>query len=110
VTELPQDSAAAAEGQPPAPGPPEDRSKAQVLYMNFCRVTGTPEEVILDFALQTEPGGGPDHALAAPQRITLSHYTAMRLVHALRLTVERHEAVFGPVETTIEKRFVRPLL
>jgi hypothetical protein len=106
VTKLPQDSAHAAKEQPPAAGPPEDLSKAQVMYVNFCRATNTPEEIILDFALQTEPGGGPDHALAAPQRITLSHYTAMRLIQALKQTVEYHEAAFGPVETTIEKRFV----
>ncbi len=32
-----------------------DESKLVALYSNFCRVTGTPEEVILDFALNSQP-------------------------------------------------------
>ena len=28
-----------------------DESKVVSLYANFCRVTGTPEELIVDFAL-----------------------------------------------------------
>ena len=108
MTPLPQDSPPAAESQPPADGPTENLGNAQVMYVNFCRVTGNPEEVILDFALQTEPGSGPDHPLTAPQRITLSHYTAMRLMQLLQLTIQNYEGLFGPVETTIEKRFVRP--
>ena len=110
MTDLPQDSSPVPGDQPLSVGPVEDLSKAQALYVNFCRVTDTPEEMTLDFALQTEPGGGADHTLSAPQRITLSHYTAKRLTQALQMTVQRHEAVFGLLETTIEKRFINPLL
>ena len=34
-----------------------DETKALASYANFCRVTGTPEEVIFDFGLNTQPGG-----------------------------------------------------
>ena len=97
-------------GSAPAEGPAVDLSKAQTVYVNFCRAMGTPEELILDFALQTEPAPNAEHALVAPQRITLSYLTAKRLLHILRLTLEGHESSFGVVETTVEKRLSRPSL
>ena len=36
-----------------------DDSKAMALYANFCRVTGTPEELIIDFGLNPQPFGIP---------------------------------------------------
>ena len=38
----------------------------------------------------------------------MNYYTAKRLLHALSLSVQRHEAVFGVLETDIQKR-VKPL-
>ena len=32
-----------------------DDSKAIATYANFCRVTGTPEELIVDFGLNPQP-------------------------------------------------------
>ena len=32
-----------------------DDSGAVSSYANFCRVTGTPEELIVDFGLNTQP-------------------------------------------------------
>ena len=48
-----------ASGPAPASGPQQeqrvpvniDESRLTAVYSNFCRVTGTPEEVILDFAV-----------------------------------------------------------
>ncbi len=34
-------------------------SKAIASYANFCRVTGTPEELIIDFGLNSSPSGFP---------------------------------------------------
>jgi len=31
-------------------------------------------------------------------------YTAKRLLHVLQLTVQRHEATFGAIETDVQKR------
>jgi uncharacterized protein DUF3467 len=81
-----------------------DDSRAIASYSNFCRVTGTPEELIIDFALNPQPMGIPSEALRITQRIVTNYYTAKRLLHALHLTVQRHESVFGVLETDIQKR------
>ena len=36
-----------------------DDAKALASYANFCRVTGTPEELIIDFGLNPQPVGVP---------------------------------------------------
>lgn len=82
-------------------------SKALASYANFCRVTGTPEELIIDFGLNPQPIGVPTQPIVIVQRIITNFYTAKRMLHALTLTVQRHEATFGVLETDVQKR-VRP--
>ncbi len=77
---------------------------AIALYANFCRVTGSPEELIVDFGLNPQPIGVPREAIQIKQRIILNYFTAKRLLHALSMSVQRHEAVFGVLETDINKR------
>ena len=77
--------------------------RTQVRYVNFCRVTGTPEEMIIDMGLQT-PEGASKEQWEAPQRIALDFYTAKRLAHALQATLAQFEATFGKVEVDVEKR------
>ena len=84
-----------------------DDSKAIALYANFCRVTGTPEELIIDFGLNPQPFGVPTAPIAVTQRIVSNFFTAKRMLHALQLTIQRHEATFGVLETDVQKR-VRP--
>jgi hypothetical protein len=84
-----------------------DDSKVMALYANFCRVTGTPEELIIDFGLNPQPFGVPTHPIPVTQRIITNFYTAKRMLHALQLTIQRHEATFGVLETDVQKR-VRP--
>jgi hypothetical protein len=84
-----------------------DDSKVLANYANFCRVTGTPEELIIDFGLNPQPFGIPSHPIPVNQRIITNFYTAKRMLHALQLTVQRHEATFGVLETDVQKR-VRP--
>lgn len=81
-----------------------DDTKAVAVYANFCRVTGTPEEVILDYGLNPQPFGPPPQPIPVSQRIVMNFYTAKRMLHALQLTVERHEATFGPLEADVQKR------
>lgn len=81
--------------------------QAQANYANFCRVTGSPEELIVDFGLNPQPIGVPKDPIKVTQRIILNFYTAKRLLAALQMSVARHEAVFGVLETDINKR-VRP--
>ena len=84
-----------------------DDSKALAAYANFCRVTGTPEELIIDFGLNPQPFGVPTSPIPITHRIISNFYTAKRMLHALQLTIQRHEATFGVLETDVQKR-VRP--
>ena len=77
---------------------------AVATYANFCRVTGSPEELIVDFGLNPQPIGVPKDPIQVKQRIIVNFYTAKRMLHALTLTVQRHEATFGVLETDVQKR------
>src|SRR5262245_769051 len=108
------------EKDPIRPGPeassPEQTTQRQRIevkdagalcsYANFCRVTGTPEELIVDFGLNPQPVGIPNEPVNITQRIVTNYYTAKRMLHALQLTIQRHEEAFGVLETDIQKRLV----
>src|SRR6185503_12016891 len=81
-----------------------DDSHVMALYANFCRVTGSPEELIIDFGLNPQPVGVPKDPIHVTQRIIINYYTAKRLLAALQMSIQRHEAVFGVLETDINKR------
>jgi len=84
-----------------------DDSSAVATYANFCRVMGTPEELIIDFGVNPQPFGVPTNPIPVNHRIITNFYTAKRMLHALQLTLQRHEATFGVLETDVQKR-VRP--
>jgi hypothetical protein len=80
---------------------PTQRARVEVndkdavcLYANFCRVTGTPEELILDFGLNAQPFGVPTEPVEVKQRIVTNY------------SVQRHEQAFGVLETDVQKRVV----
>ncbi|MFO0870605.1 MAG: DUF3467 domain-containing protein [Pirellulales bacterium] len=81
-----------------------DDSHVVACYANFCRVTGSPEELIVDFGLNPQPMGVPKNPIGVTQRIILNYFTAKRLLAALSMSVQRHEAVFGVLETDVQKR------
>jgi hypothetical protein len=83
-----------------------DDTGATCSYANFCRVTGTPEELIIDFGLNSQPFGVPTEPVRIVQRIVTNYYTAKRMLHALHLSVQRHEQAFGVLETDVQKRVV----
>ena len=76
-------------------------------YANFCRVTGSPEEMIIDFGMNGQPMGGADRPIEVKQRVVLNFFTAKRLLHALHVSVQRHEEVFGPLEVDVQKRVLQ---
>jgi len=84
-----------------------DDSKAIACYANFCRVTGTPEELVVDFGLNPQPVGPPAQPIVVPQRIVTNFYTAKRLLQVLQLTIQRHDATFGALETDVQRRVRR---
>ena len=85
-----------------------DDTHITASYANFCRVTGSPEELIIDFGLNPQPVGVPKNPIIVTQRVIVNYFTAKRLLHALSLSVQRHEAVFGVLETDIQRR-VKPM-
>jgi hypothetical protein len=94
----------AAPAQQQRPQVQVDDSKAVTCYANFCRVTGTPEELIIDFGLNTQPIGVPTEKIVITERLVVNYFTAKRLLAALQMSVQRHEAAFGVLETDINKR------
>lgn len=96
-------AAAEAPGQQRAPLKFDD-SNTISSYANFCRVTGTPEELIIDFGLNNQPMGVPTEEIPIAQRIILNFFTAKRLLGALSMSIQRHEAAFGVLETDVQKR------
>jgi hypothetical protein len=98
---------AAPAGQQPAGDQPV-RQRVEVVdkdaictYANFCRVTGTPEELILDFGLNAQPFGVPTEPVEVKQRIVVNYFTAKRMLQALHMSVQRHEQAFGVLETDV---------
>lgn len=76
------------------------------IYANFLRVSGTPEELILDFGLNSQSPGSTTAPVKVTQRIVLNHFTAKRLWLTLGSALQRHEQVFGLVEIDINKRVI----
>ena len=74
------------------------------FYANFARVTGSPEELILDFGLNPQPFGAQTAPIMIQRRLVLNFFTAKRLLAALSMAVQRHEMAFGVLETDVNKR------
>lgn len=79
-------------------------SGATTSYANYCRVTGTPEELIIDFGLNAQFSGTPSQPVVISHRLVTSLYTAKRLLRVLQAAVQQHEAVFGAVEIDVQRR------
>ena len=74
-------------------------------YSNFFRVTGTAEEVFLDFGLLSGVmNGNQPEAVNLDQRVVMSFPTAKRLLQYLAAAVGRHEQMFGPIEIDPQRR------
>ncbi|MEZ6045052.1 MAG: DUF3467 domain-containing protein [Planctomycetaceae bacterium] len=86
-----------------------DDSDINAAYSNFCRVSSTPEEMILDLGLNPNPYGAANTKIKVNQRIIMNHYTAKRLLGALSAAVQRHEGAFGVLETDVRKRVKEPV-
>ena len=81
-----------------------DASGLKSVYTNWYRVTGTPEELVLDFGLNPQMGQAPTEPIKLDTRLVMNFYTAKRLLNALQFAVQRHESFFGVVEVDVQKR------
>jgi len=99
---------------PPAQGAQQqislsiDTGEMSSSYSNFFRVTGTFEEVVIDFGLHSGlvSQSGPE-AIKVTDRVVMSFATTKRLLGALQMAVARHEQMFGAIEVDPQKR-LRP--
>jgi uncharacterized protein DUF3467 len=73
-------------------------------YANFCRLTATPEEVLLDFGLNPQPFATGRQDVKANQRVVMNFFTAKRLLAAIGMTIQRHEQTFGSIELDVNRR------
>jgi hypothetical protein len=85
-----------------------DDTGTQPTYANFCRITATPEEMILDFALNTQPFATGRQDVKVSQRIVMNVYTTKRLLAAIGMTIQRHEQTFGAIELDVRRRVSTP--
>src|SRR5262245_54639296 len=75
-----------------------DPSSLSTVYANFCRVTGTPEELVLDFGLNTQMAPTAGEPIKLTHRLVMNFYTAKRLLGALHMAIQQHESVYGVLE------------
>jgi hypothetical protein len=86
---------------------PVDGSHQSTVYTNFCRVNVTPEELILDFGLNTQMTPNVAEPVKVTNRCVMNYYTAKRLLQALAGVVHQHENTYGVLELDFQKR-VKP--
>jgi hypothetical protein len=98
----------------PISTPPQANQQVQVpisdadmesLYVNFFRVTGNPDEVLLDLGMYSQVIGatGPE-PVHLSHRLIMNFVTAKKLAEVLRVVVSRHEQAFGVVEVDPNRR------
>jgi hypothetical protein len=95
--------------KPAAAAPAQEKlvydESAQARYSNLCRVTGTPEVVIMDFALNPNAFGTVlEEPLKIDHRIVMGYQAAKRTALVLLETVRRYEERFGEIELDPRKR------
>lgn len=97
--------ATAPTGEPQQPAQfPTDYSSLSTVYTNFCRVSVTPEELVLDFGLNTQMTPNPSEPIKLSHRVVMNFYTAKRLMQALINVVQQHEGAYGVLELDFQRR------
>jgi hypothetical protein len=81
-----------------------DTTAISTVYTNFCRVSVTPEELVLDFGLNTQMQPTSGETVKLSHRIVMNFFTAKRLLGALMNVVQAHEQSFGALELDFQKR------
>ena len=91
----------------PAQAPPQfptDYSSLSTIYTNFCRVSVTPEELVLDFGLNPTMVPNPADPIKLTHRVVMNFYTAKRMMNALYNVIQAHENQFGVLELDFQRR------
>src|SRR5215213_4909984 len=111
------DEAAAPQGNQPATQGTQQQGQPQQIqvqindaemasvYVNFFRVTGNPDEVLLDLGMYSQviAPAGPE-PIELTHRLVMNFVTAKKLAEVLRVVVARHEQAFGAIEVDPNRR------
>src|SRR5208282_2288811 len=100
----PQQAGAGTETQAATGQVPTDTSDMIAAYTNWYRVTGTPEELIVDFGVNPQLGQATTEPVKLSHRLIMNFYTAKRLLNHLHYAVSRHESFFGALELDFQRR------
>ncbi|MEE9212284.1 MAG: DUF3467 domain-containing protein [Phycisphaeraceae bacterium] len=85
-----------------------DDEDVPVRYSSTVRVSGSAEEITLDFAGSVRPTSPQRAKLKIDQRVVLNPWAAKRLALALGQAIQRYEQTYGPLELDPRKRMQRP--
>ena len=85
-----------------------DDANTPITYSSTVRVSGTAEEINLDFAGPIRPNGPKAATLKIDHRIILNPWAAKRLAMALGQAVQRYEQTYGTLELDPRKRQINP--
>ena len=88
---------------------PINDADLESLYVNFFRVTGNPDEVLLDLGVYSQVVGaaGPE-PVQLTHRLIMNFVTAKKLAEVLKVVVDRHQQAFGVIEIDPNRRLRRP--
>jgi len=82
-----------------------DESKTETYYASTARISGSGEEIVIDFSQGVRPSGQPNVALLRiDARVVMSPWAAKRLALALGQTIQRYEQTYGDLEIDPKKR------
>jgi Protein of unknown function (DUF3467) len=87
-----------------APQFPTDYTQLSTVYTNFCRVSVTPEELVLDFGLNTQITPTPSEPIKLSHRVVMNFFTAKRLMNMMLAVVNQHENAYGVLELDFNRR------
>jgi len=103
-TVKPEDTVTGAETPDPKVQLRVDESQVHTAYSSTTRLSGTAEEITIDFAQGIRPAGNNQAVLKIDTRVILSPWAAKRLALALGQTVQRYEQAYGILEVDPRKR------
>ncbi|TDU66041.1 uncharacterized protein DUF3467 [Prosthecobacter fusiformis] len=90
---------------PDSSAPVKISPPAGAVYSNVARLFATPNEVVLDFALNLNAFGPMvDEEAQIVSRVVTSYDGAKRLWMHLTQTLQAYEKKYGPIELDVAKR------
>ena len=76
------------------------------VYANFVRLTGSPEELIMEMGLNPMPVGVPKAPIPVSFIVIMDFETGNTLLSQVKAVIDQYEKEHGPIETDIQKRIV----